>query len=121
MKPLVRVPGLLLGLLPVLLLGCILLMPGIHVVENAFMIAEAGTGNWVPQSSSLVSFKCTQASEGGNAISCSFGHDWTNYYAACVPTDEHCSAGFTAYSTSAARQCTGFEPYNVKTWCDAQR
>lgn len=106
---------------PALLLGCILFMPGIHVAENAFMIVEAGTGNWVPKGSSIVSFECTQASEGGNASYCFFGRDWTNYYAACDPADERCKAGFTTYAKSAAKQCKGFEPHNVRTWCDGQR
>ena len=104
-----------------LLLALILFMPGIHVVGNAWMIVEAGTGNWVPQSASLVSFQCTQASEGGNASYCFFGHDWTNYYAACDPLDEHCRNGFNAYSKSAAKQCTGFDPHSVRTWCDVRR
>jgi hypothetical protein len=110
-----------LALVLALLLGCALFLPGIRVVENAFMIVESGAGNWVPQSSSVVSFECTQASEGGNTSYCFFGRDWTSYYAACDPVDERCKTGFTAYSKSAAKRCTGFEPHDVRTWCDVQR
>lgn len=104
-----------------LLLGCIVLVPGVHVVENAFMIAEAGSGFWVPQASSLVSFECTESSDGGNATYCLFGRDWANYYAACDPAEKRCSGGFTAYSKAAAERCVGFEPHDVRTWCETKR
>lgn len=108
-------------LVPGLLLAAVLLMPGIHVVENTWMIVEAGIGNWVPESSSLVSFQCTEAPEGGNASYCLFGRDWSNYYAACNPGEEGCRNGFAAYPKSAARQCTGFDPQEISTWCGLQR
>jgi hypothetical protein len=113
MKRIVLVLGLLLALIP--------FMPGIHIVENAWMIVEAGAGNWVPRNSSVVSFECTKASEGGNTSYCFFGHDWTSYYAVCDPNTKGCRDGFTAFSKTDAEHCTGFDPGNVSTWCDIPR
>jgi hypothetical protein len=111
----------LVTLVPILLLGCILFVPGIHVLDNTWMIVESGAGNWVPRSASLISFQCTQASEGGTTSYCFFGRDWSSYYAACDPAAKQCSDGFTAYGKSAAKRCAGFEPHDVKTWCGSGR
>ena len=113
--------ALSLVLVPVLLLALFLFLPGINVLENAWMIVESGKGNWVPESASLVSFECTQASQGGNTSYCFFGQDWTNYYAACDPLDVYCRTGFTEYSKEAAEQCAGFDAHRVSTWCDIRR
>jgi hypothetical protein len=101
-----------------LLLFCIVLAPGIHIIENAFMVAEAGAGNWVPPASSMTTFKCTHTSEGGNATYCLYGHDWTYYYASCDPARGQCSGGFLTYPKSAAERCAGFSPHNERSWCD---
>jgi hypothetical protein len=113
MKRIVLVLGLLLASIP--------FMPGIHIVENVWMIMEAGAGNWVPRSSSVVSFKCTTASESGNISLCSFGRDWTSYYVACDPNAKGCRDGFTVFSKTAAKRCAGFDPENMSTWCDVPR
>jgi hypothetical protein len=102
-----------------LLILAIAVTPGIHVFENTFMMAEAAPGNWVPKSSSMITFACVSydASGNGDSIYCRYGHDWTNYYARCADADAQCIAGFKSYSKSAARRCPEFLPHDPRSWC----
>jgi hypothetical protein len=91
---------------------CILVVPGIYVVGNAFMLLAEPEYS-VPNASSIVTFNCTKISEGGNTSYCDFGEDWTNYYGACsdgagvLPV---CAGDFSSYAKSAARSCAGLTP-----------
>jgi hypothetical protein len=105
------------------LLACPIVLPGIHMVGNAFMLLAEPEYS-VPQASSIVTFDCTRISEGGNTSYCDFGKDWTHYYAACGQAAAGfaaCTGDFESYPKVAAESCGGFNAHDARTWCAQRR
>jgi len=100
------------------LLGCLIVLPGIHVLANAFMLLAEPEYS-VPKASSIVTFNCTRISAGGNTSYCDFGKDWTTYYAACGQGAGFgsCTGDFASYPKAAAESCSGFNAHDSRTWC----
>ena len=92
--------------------------PGVHLVENAWLLLVAH-GFSVPKASSMVTFQCTVISDGSGEY-CEFGQDRNSYYAACVlEGGQHpkCDTDFLSYKKSEAIQCQSFSPHDFRTWC----
>jgi hypothetical protein len=101
----------------------VLVVPGIYVVGNAFMLLAEPEYS-VPNASSIVTFNCTKISEGGNTSYCDFGEDWTRFYGACSNGGGFfpaCAGDFASYAKSEAKRCAGFNAHDARTWCAQPR
>lgn len=100
-------------------LAGVVVLPGIHLVGNAFMLLAEPEYS-VPKASSLITFNCTKISEGGNTSYCDYGQDWTKFYAACgeaASGPAACQGDFASFPKAAAKSCIGFQPRDASTWC----
>lgn len=96
----------------------VLVVPGIHLVENAWLLLVAN-GFSVPHTSSIITFECSYISEGSGEY-CLFGHDRASYYAACATEAgqlPRCDTDFLSYKKTDSIKCEDFNAHDARTWC----
>ena len=101
----------------------LLAAPGIHLMENSWMLLVAN-GYSIPKGSSALFFSCTSVSSGSGEY-CNFGEDRSAFYGMCAPSKDtalpQCGGDYGRITRDQAAKCSAFSPHDARTWCATEK